>query len=72
MDILIVWYGTADKKKFPGRIWNENIQPTISPYVGQVFRAVAAYHSVLTNLANEKKLFQVRTRFFLVMFLSSN
>lgn len=60
VDIFIEWYGTADTKTYPGRIWEASSQPAISPYVAQVFRAVSAYHSVLTALAAEKKLTLVR------------
>ena len=68
VDIFIEWYGMADTKAYPGRIWKESTQPAISPYVAQVFRAVSAYHSVLTDLAAEKKLTLVRFLFFILLY----
>ena len=67
VDIFIEWYGMADTKAYPGRIWKESTQPAISPYVAQVFRAVSAYHSVLTDLAAEKKLTLVRFLFSILL-----
>ena len=57
----------ADKQAYPGKIWREGKQPSVSPYVGQVVRAVSAFHSVLVDLANEKKIAQAKNFFSVIL-----
>ena len=65
-NVIVRWFQVSEEE-YPGKFWKSNEQmPSISPFVGQVYLAVSTYHNILTELANEGNLTQVRARFMIL------
>jgi len=52
VNLVVQWYGSG----YPGLIHKTMAAPIVSPYVGQIYRVVSLYHTLLTQLVKENKL----------------